>query len=139
MAKKPKYFLEYKLNSTFSVRIDPVGRETLINDLARGEVCLSLEYTLEDGSYSVNAYPDHIKAGELTFSQASENELKVAVNGSFFQGLDPKWEQDLIDTWQSLSDLKVYSNRICDSAPTSHYISGSEDAFEIGTVSLVEK
>ena len=139
MAKKPKYFLEYKLDSIFSVHIDPVGRETLSNDLARGEVCLSLEYTLDDGSYSVNAYPDHIKAGELNFFQESENELKVTVSGSYFQSLDPKWEQDLIDTWQSLSELKVYSNRICDSAPNSHYIGGSEGAFEIGTVSLVEK
>lgn len=139
MAKKPKHFLEYKLNAEFKVQIDPEGRETLINDLARNEVALSLNHTIGDDCYSVSVYPDGIEAGELAFTQASETELHVAVSGSYFQSLDPKWEQDLINTWQSLGELKAHSNQVYDSEPTSHYINGSEDEFEIGTVSLVEK
>jgi hypothetical protein len=139
MAKKPKYFLEYKLNAEFKVQIDPESRETLINDLARNEVALSLVHYIDDDCYSVSAYPDGIEGGELSFSQASENELHVAVNGSFFQDLDPKWAQDLIDTWKSLGELKTYSSHVYDSEPTSHYINGSEDEIEIGTISFIEK
>lgn len=139
MAKKPKYFLEYKLNARFKVKIDPDGRETLISDLARNEVALSLNYTIGDDCYSISAYPDGIEGGDLAFSQASEDVLEVAVSGSFFQSLDPKWEQELIDTWKSIGELKAHSNHVYDSDPTSHYINGSEDEFEIGTVALVER
>ena len=139
MAKKPKFYLEYKLNSNFNVQIDPDGRATLLEDLGRNEVALSLNYTIGDDCYSVSVYPDGIEDGELTFSQASDDVLQVSVTGSYFQALDPKWEQDLINTWQSLGELKAHSNQVYDSEPTSHYINGSEDEFEIGTVSLVEK
>lgn len=139
MAKKTKYFLEYKLNAKCIVHIDPDGRETLLKDIARGEVALSLNYTLDPVIHSVSVYPDYIEGGELTFTQVSEDRLEVLVNGSYFNKLDPKWEQDLIDNWQSLGELKAHSNSIYDSEPTSHYINGSRDAFEVGTVSLVEK
>ena len=141
MAKKPKYFLEYKLNAEFKVQIDPESRETLINDLARNEVSLSLVHSIGDDCHSTSAYADDIEGGELAFTQASENELYVAVNGSYFVSLDPKWgsdAQDLIDTWKSLGELKAYTNGVGDSA-TTHYINGSEDQIEIGTISFVEK
>lgn len=139
MAKKQKYFLEYKLNAEFSVHIDPDGRTMLLNDLARGEVGLSLNYTIGSVTSGVNVYPDGIKGGELTFTQMSDDILQVAVSGSYFRNLDPEWEQDAIDMWQSLEALKVHSNQVFDSEPTSHYINGSDDAFEIGTVSFVTK
>ena len=139
MAKKQKYFLEYKLNAEFTVHIDPDGRTMLLNDLARGEVGLSLEYTIGSVTYGANVYPDGIKGGELTFTQISDDTLQVAVSGSYFRNLDPEWEQDAIDIWQSLGSLKVYSNHVFDSEPTSHYINGSDNAFEIGAVSFVVK
>lgn len=139
MAKKPKFFLEYKFNAEFSVRIDPNGRETLLADVNRGEVALPLNYKIGDDRYSINVYSDGIKGGDLIFNQTSDDALQIALSGSYFQNLDPKWEQDIIDMWQSMGDLKVYTNQVCDSQPTSHYINGSDDAFEIGTVSFVEK
>jgi hypothetical protein len=139
MAKKLKYYLEYKLDATFSVHIDPDGRAIFLNDLARGEVALSLNYTIGSVTYSANLYSDGVKGGELTFTQMSDETLQVALSGSYFQNLDPKWEQDTIDMWQSLGELKVHSNHVFDSEPTMHYINGSEDEFEIGTVSFVAK
>jgi len=139
MAKKIKYFLEYKLAAKFNVHIDPEGHTKLIDDLKRNEVCLSLNYTLGDGSYSVGAYPDSIEGGLLTFKILSNTILEVSINGSFFQSLDPKWEQSLIDDWKSMTELKAYSNQVYDSEPTSHYINGSDAEYEIGTVCLVEK
>ena len=139
MAKKPKSFLEYKFNAEFKVQIDPESRETLINDLARNEVALSLNHTIGDDCYEVSVYPDEIEGGELAFTKVSETELHVSVSGSYFQTLDPKYEQDIINTWQSLGELKVYSNSVYDSEPTSHYINGSEDDFEIGIISYVER
>jgi hypothetical protein len=137
MAKKPQYYLQYKLNAKFCVHIDPAGRPMLLSDLARGEVALVLAYTIGSVTYSANVYPDGIKDGALTFTQVSEDTLQVAVGGSYFQKLDPKWEQDTIDIWSSLDPVKVHSNQVFDSAPTSHYINGSDDAVEIGTVSFV--
>jgi hypothetical protein len=139
MAKKQKYYLEYKLKAEFSVHIDPDGRTMLVNDLARGEVGLSLNYTIGSVTYGASVYPDRIKGGELTFTQISDETLQVTASGSYFANLDPEWEQDAIDMWQSLDALKVHSNQVFDSEPTSHYINGSDDAFEIGTVSFVVK
>jgi len=139
VAKKPKYFLEYKLSAEFPVQIVSDGVQTLLDDLKRNEVCLTLNYTIGDSTMSGSVYPDYIEDGELTFTQISDNKLRVSVKGSYLKYLDPKWEQNIIDDWKSLEKLKVYSNSIYDTKPTFHYINGSEDDFEIGTVSLVHK
>jgi hypothetical protein len=139
MAKKPKYFLEYVFNGEFSVKIDPEGRETLMADLGRNMVCLALEYTVDGLSYSTSAYPDYLEGGGLNFDKASDDELRVSIKGSWLSALNPKWEQLTIDTFQPLGAQKVYSNRISDSNSTSHYINGSDDLFEVGTVSLLIK
>ncbi len=75
----------------------------------------------------------------MTFTEISDDVLNLNINGSYFQELDPKWEQDLIDEWKLHGPLKVYSSSISDSKPTNHYINGSEEEFELGSVSLVEK
>lgn len=139
MAKKLKYYLDYNINANCLVHIDPAGRNKIMEDIGRGEVSLSLSYTTDDGVFSTSVYPDRIEGGAMTFTEISDDVLNLNINGSYFQELDPKWEQDLIDEWKLHGPLKVYSSSISDSKPTNHYINGSEEEFELGSVSLVEK
>ena len=139
MAKKPKHFLHYSLDADFQVHLNPERRMNIQDEIVQNKMSLSLKYNDGDGYCSTSVYPDYIEGGELKFAMLSTDVLQVSVKGSYFQFLDPKWEQAGIDNWKTLGELKVYSNNVSDSEPTSHYINGSEDDYEIGTVSLVQK
>jgi hypothetical protein len=137
--KNTATMLSFVADVKFRVVVPEAEVAAFKKDLDRSELNLSAEMELNNISYSISIYSDHVLDGQLKFD-LNGNICTVSLAGRVTKEFDNQNDGDLIAAVTSGEKVIARVLSVTDSRPTDYYIDGNEEKFlDLGVLSIESK
>jgi hypothetical protein len=137
--KNTTTMLSFVSDVKFIVMVPEADVAAFKKDLARSELNLSAEMELNDISYSISIYSDHVLDGQLKFG-LNGNICTVSLSGRVTKEFDNQNDGDLIAAVIRGEKVIARVLSVTDSRPTDYYIDGNEEKYlDLGFLSIESK
>ena len=128
MAKRKKPSIIFDMNCECNILVTEGETTQLLNDLDRGEACLSYSFELKNGLTTSGCfYPDHFKSGSMILEAKGDQKFLLKVIGTIITEYDDFTDSEIFQAWKAEPD-KIFPmlKGVRDTTPTTHYIDGDK-------------